>query len=179
MLFTTSLTEYDFEILLDLIVDWLQVHWPCLFSPEFNAVVILWFTSLLTACRCTDHEEGVVCCVFRFTGQEGSRGRPYSGSIHQNVAVAGLGRGHVLPAGIGRGTGAGEARIQHRRLRLYDVHRQFRTVARARRRGHREEGPGLLRCPVGQPQLRGPHPSQHASQLLGLPTARRSLRYCW
>ena len=46
-----------------------------------------------------------------------------------------------------------------RRVRLHDVHRQLRTARRAGRRGHRRERPRRRGGPLGQPQLRGPHPS--------------------
>ena len=69
-----------------------------------------------------------------------------------------------------------QARLQPGRLWLHDLHRQFRAVARAGRRGDRRGRSRGLRGAVGQPQFRGPHPRAGAGQLPRLAAARRRLR---
>ena len=77
----------------------------------------------------------------------------------------------------GRADGAARgARLRAGRLRLHDLHRQLRAARRGGRRGRRGERPRRRGGPLGQPQLRGPHPSARPGQLPGLAAARRRLR---
>ena len=62
------------------------------------------------------------------------------------------------------------------RLRLHDLHRQLRAARCADRRGDRGERPRRRGRPVGQPQLRGPHPSARPRELSRLAAARRRVR---
>ena len=71
---------------------------------------------------------------------------------------------------------ARQARLQHRRLRLHHLHRQFRP-ARARDFGDdRQAQPGRRGGAVGQPQLRGPGQSGRARELPRFAAAGRRLR---
>ncbi len=67
-----------------------------------------------------------------------------------------------------------EARLQRRRLRLHHLHRQRRRPDARAERGDHQERPDLRRGAVGQPQLRGAHPSEPQGQL---PRQRR--RWWW
>jgi hypothetical protein len=63
-------------------------------------------------------------------------------------------------------------------VRLHHLHRQLgRSDARNQRGDHRQR-PRVCRRAVGQPQLRGAHPSQPQGQLPGQPAAGRGLRDC-
>ena len=75
------------------------------------------------------------------------------------------------PAGRSR-----RARLQPRRLRLHDLHRQFGAAARAGVEGDQRQRHRRRRGAVGQPQLRGPGEPRRARQLPRLAAARRRLR---
>ncbi len=77
----------------------------------------------------------------------------------------------VGPAGASR-----RARLQPRRLRLHDLHRQFRTAAGADLRGDQQERHRRLLGAFREPQLRRPRQSGRARQLSRLAAARRRLR---
>ena len=64
-----------------------------------------------------------------------------------------------------------KARLLPGRLRLHHLHRQCRRPDRRDQRGDHRQRPGLRRGAVGQPQFRGPHPSEHQGQLSGQPAA--------
>ncbi len=68
------------------------------------------------------------------------------------------------------------APVQPRRLRLHHLHRQLRPARRGDLGGDRREGPGGLRRPLRQPQLRGPDQPGRQGQLPGQPAAGRRLR---
>ena len=68
------------------------------------------------------------------------------------------------------------ARLRRGRLRLHHLHRQQRAAGRRRRGGRRGQRPGGGRGPLGQPQLRGPHPSARQGLLPGLAAPGRGLR---
>ena len=71
----------------------------------------------------------------------------------------------------------GAARLRPRRLRLHDLHRQLRARSTSRSpQAIEEQRSRRRRRPVGQPQLRGPHPSPGARELSRLAAARRGLR---
>ena len=96
----------------------------------------------------------------------------------QDVARARVACRDRVPRG-GRAHGAArDARVRPGGLRLHDVHRQLGTARRGGRRGGRGERPRCRRGPVGQPQLRGPHPSAGAGQLPRVSAAGRRVRPC-
>ena len=68
------------------------------------------------------------------------------------------------------------ARLQHRRLRLHDVHRQLGAARRRDLGGDQRGRPRRLLGALGQPQLRGAHPSGGEGELPRLAAARRRLR---
>ncbi len=68
------------------------------------------------------------------------------------------------------------ARLQHRRLRLHDVHRELRPAARGDQRRRCGGRPRRRRRPLRQPQLRGAHPRRGEGELSRLAAARRRLR---
>ena len=68
------------------------------------------------------------------------------------------------------------ARLQPRRLRLHDVHRQQRTAARRRRGQGCRRRTDRRRGALGQSQLRRPHPSASAGELYRLAAAGRRVR---
>ena len=68
------------------------------------------------------------------------------------------------------------ARLQHRRLRLHDLHRELGPAAGADLGGGRGRRPRRLLGALGQPELRGAHPSGGEGELPRLAAARRRLR---
>ena len=68
------------------------------------------------------------------------------------------------------------ARLQPRRLRLHDLHRQLRPAAATIVDAVDERRPRRRRGALGQPQLRGPHPPGREGQLPRLAAARRRVR---
>src|SRR5882762_3589033 len=111
-------------------------------------------------------------------GEEGGRARPDGQAAHQDVAGAGLARGHRIPrqgraAALPRKTG-----LQPRRIWLHYVHRQFRAARAADRGGDRQERHGVRRGALGQPQLRSAHSSEHPRQLPRLAAAGGGVCAC-
>ena len=104
------------------------------------------------------------------------RARPDGPAVGEDVARARFARRHRLlrarrPAGAARA-----ARLRRRRLRLHDVHRQL-GPARARDLGGDQPRRPLGRVgAVGQPQLRGSHPSRLPHELPRVAAARRRVR---
>ena len=88
----------------------------------------------------------------------------------------GLAHRHRVLQGRGPARVPRRARLQHRRLRLHDVHRQQRAAARAGVEDRQGPEPGRRLGAERQPQLRGPHPVAGARQLPGVAAARRRLR---
>ena len=77
----------------------------------------------------------------------------------------------------GRGSRAARAaRVLARRLRLHDVHRQLRPAAGGDLARDRRARPHRLLGAVGQPQLRGAHPSRGQDELPRQPAAVRCVR---
>ena len=109
-------------------------------------------------------------------GQEGRRegsraqavGQDHAGSrLEGGLRLLREGRPHAVPR---------QARLQPRRLRLHDLHRQLRPAhPRGVRRRQRGRPRGHLGA-VGQPQLRGPDQPGREDELPGLAAARRGLR---
>ena len=109
-------------------------------------------------------------------GEEGCRTRPEAPAVGEDESRAGskVVTEYLRKAGLD--TVSRRARLQPRRLRLHDLHRQQRSAARRRVRGDRgaepRRGVGVER----QPQLRGAHPAAGARQLSRVAAARRRLR---
>ena len=68
------------------------------------------------------------------------------------------------------------ARLQPRRLRLHDLHRQLRAAPRRGLRGGQRPRPRRRLRALGQPQLRGAHQPRRQDELPRLAAARRRLR---
>lgn len=68
----------------------------------------------------------------RSFGPKRRRSRFVRRAVHQNQSLSGLGSGHLLSQGERGDAGFEGARLRHRRVRLYDVHRKFRTSAGVR-----------------------------------------------
>ena len=110
----------------------------------------------------------------RPAGQEGGRARPAGQAMGQDQPGARLQGGHPL-SGRGRPDPLpGGARLLHGRLRLHHLHRQQRPAARRGRGGDRGNAICGGRGALGQPQLRGPHPSAGAG-----PTTWPARRWWW
>jgi aconitate hydratase len=92
--------------------------------------------------------------------EEGGREGPVDQAARQDVARSRLARRHGLPDQDGSFALPGEARIQRRSVRLHHVHRQRRRPRSGDQRRDRHQRSGLRRRAVGQPQLRGAHPSE-------------------
>ena len=112
----------------------------------------------------------------RAGGAERGRARPDHEAVGEDLARAGVARRHRLPARRRPDRSARRARLQPRRLRLHDLHRQLRAAFRADRRRDRGQRPRRRRRAVGQPKLRGPHPSAGPRQLPRLAAAGRGVR---
>ena len=112
----------------------------------------------------------------RPAGPQRGGARPARRPDRQDQPRPRVARGHRLPRGRRAAGPARGARLRRRRLRLHDVHRQQRSARRAGRQGRRGQRPGRRRGPVGQPQLRGPHPPAGTGELPGLAAARGRLR---
>jgi aconitate hydratase len=63
----------------------------------------------------------------------------------------------------------GATRLRRRRLRLHDLHRQRRRSPSGVQPGNRVQRHGLRGGAFGQPELRGPNPSQHPGEFPRLP----------
>ena len=113
----------------------------------------------------------------RPAGQEGRGGGPARQAARQDLAGAGFAHRHrVLRAGRPAAL-PGAAGLFAGGLRLHHLHRQLGRPDARDQRGDHQERPGLRRGAVGQPQLRGAHPSQHQGQLPGQPAAGGGLRH--
>ena len=98
-------------------------------------------------------------------------------AVGEDVARAGLEGRHRLPRPRRADRAARGARLQPRRLRLHDLHRQLRPAARRRSRAAVDERrPRGLLGALRQPQLRGPHQPRREDELPRLAAARRRLR---
>ena len=90
-----------------------------------------------------------------------------------------LAPGSQVVAGLSEGgrsaEAARQARLQHRRLRLHDMHRQFRPARARDFSDHRQAQSGRGRGAVRQPQLRGPRQSGRARELPRFAAAGRRL----
>ena len=123
-----------------------------------------------------EHLEPAVMIGGRPAREEGGRARARAQAVGEDEPRAGLeGRDRLLdrrgPAALPR-----RARLPDGRLRLHDLHRQLRPAAGADLRGGRRGRPGRLLRALGQPQLRGAHPSRGEGELPRLAAAGRRLR---
>ena len=112
----------------------------------------------------------------RTAREEGGRTRAHAPALGEDKPCPGLEGRHGVPAQGGPRAVPRPARVQPRRLRLHDVHRQQRAAAR--RGGGRGRGSRSGRR-VGaerQPQLRGTHSAAGARQLSRVAAARGRLR---
>ena len=137
------------------------------YELDHGSVVIAAITS------CTNTSNPQVMVAAGPARAERDRAGPRAQAVGEVVARAGLEGRHALlragrPAGAPR-----RARLQHRRLRLHDVHRQL-GAARRRDLGRDRRGrPRRLLGALRQPQLRGAHPSRGEGELPRLAAARR------
>ena len=113
-----------------------------------------------------------------------------AGLLARNAVARGLSVGPTVKTSLAPGSRAvtaylrdagllpplGAARLRRGRLRLHHLHRQQRAAGRRRRGGRGGQRPGGGRGPLGQPQLRGPHPSARQGLLPGLAAPGRGLR---
>ena len=86
-------------------------------------------------------------------------------AVGQDVARAGQPGGPGLPQGSRPAEAARQARLQHRRLRLHHLHRQFRPACARDFGDHRQAQPRRGGSSVRQPQLRGPGQPGRACEL--------------
>ena len=112
----------------------------------------------------------------RAAGPQGGRAGAAAQAVGEDLARPRLDRGHRVPRARGPRRGPRQARLQPRRLRVHDLHRQLGAAAGGDLRGGERERPGRLRGALGQPQLRGPDQPGRAQQLPGLAAALRRLR---
>ena len=137
---------------------------------DHGVVVIAAITS------CTNTSNPAVMIGAGLAGQEGRRARAHASAVGEDEPRTRLARRHrVLRQGGADALPRG-ARLQHRRLRLHDLHRQLGPAARRGLGGRRERRPRRLRRPLRQPELRGAHPSRGEGELPRLAAARRRLR---
>ena len=108
--------------------------------------------------------------------QEGGRARARAQAVGQDHARAGVqGRHGLLRAGRPDAVPR-QARLQPRRLRLHDLHRQLRAAAGADQPGRQRPRPRGRVGALGQPQLRGPDQPRREDELPGVAAAGRRLR---
>ncbi len=107
--------------------------------------------------------------------EEGGRAGPDAQAVGEDQPGAGLEGRHRVPREGGPAAVSRPARLQSRRLRLHDVHRQQRPAAgRDRRRSARARAGRRVRA-ERQSQLRRPHPAGRARQLSRVAAAGRRL----
>ena len=140
------------------------------YELDHGAVVIAAITS------CTNTSNPQVMVAAGPARAEGGRARPAAQAVGEVVARAGLAGRHRYYEQAGLQTLPRRARLQHGRLRLHDLHRQLRPARRRDLGGDRRGRPRRLRGALGQPQLRGAHPSRGEGELPRLAAARRRLR---
>ena len=123
-----------------------------------------------------EHVEPVGHARRRAARPQRARPRAAAPAVGQDVAGAGVEGRDRVPEALGPRRAARRARLQPRRLRLHDVHRQLRPAA-GRDLGGGERG--RPRGRVGaerQPQLRGAHQPRREDELPRVAAARRRLR---
>ncbi len=105
-----------------------------------------------------------------------ARAWPALQAVGQDLAGAGLEGRHRIPRPRRADRAAGGARLQPRRLRLHDLHRQLRPAAGGDLGGRRRGRPRGRLGAVGQPQLRGADQPGREDELPRLAAAVRGLR---
>ena len=136
---------------------------------KHGAVVIAAITS------CTNTSNPSVMLGAGLAGTEGGRSRAQGARLREDEPRAGV-EGRDRVPGEGRPhEGPRGSWLPHRGLRVYDVHRQQRSAARAREQGREPGEAGSLGGALGQPQLRGPHQPRREGQLPRLAAAGRRL----
>ena len=106
--------------------------------------------------------------------QRGGQG-PAHQAVGEDVAGAGFPGRRRISRQCRLAEGSRQARFQSRRLRLHDLHRQFRSARRRDLQGDQRQRDRRRRGAVGQSQFRRPGEPGHAGQLSRLAAARRRL----
>ena len=143
---------------------------PGIEGLDHGSVVIAAITS------CTNTSNPSVMIGAGLLARNAVKRGPHDEAVGEDEPGAGLaGRHRVLqggrPARVPR-----RARLQHRRLRLHDVHRQQRPAARAGVEDRQGQEPRRRVGAERQPQLRGAHPAAGARELSRVAAARGRLR---
>ncbi len=128
----------------------------------------------ITSCTNTSNPEVMVAAGL--LAAEGRRARPASQALGQDLPRPRLPGGHGLPRPGRPHWRPFHLGLRARRLRLHDLHRQLGTAPARRVRGGGGRRPVGGLGAVGQPQLRGPHPSRGPHELPGFAAPRRCLR---
>ena len=116
-----------------------------------------------------EHLEPVGAGGRRARGEEGRREGPDVQAVVKTSLAPGSRVVTDYLAKAGSAPVSRAARLQPRRLRLHDLHRQLRPAARTRRQGRRRQRPRRRRSALRQPQLRGPRPPAGEGELPRLP----------
>ncbi len=96
-------------------------------------------------------------------------------AVGEDLAGAGIAGGGRLSRKGRAAEASRQARVQSRRFRLHDLHRQFRAAAGAGFQGDQRQRSRGRRRAVGQSQFRGPRQPGRAGQLPRLAAAGRGL----
>ena len=108
--------------------------------------------------------------------EKGGGARPEASTVGEDEPCSGIEGGDRVLAQVGAAAVSRRARIQSRRLRVHDVHREQRAVARRRlRRSGCPESRRRLSA-ERQPQLRGTHSAAGARELSRVAAAGRGVR---
>ena len=114
----------------------------------------------------------------RAAGAERRPARAEGQAVGEDEPRARIARRHRVLQGGGAARVPRRARVQRRRLRLHDLHRQQRAAARTGVDDRQGQEPGRRVGAERQPQLRGADPVAGARQLPRVAAARRRLRAC-
>ena len=107
----------------------------------------------------------------RLAGAQGGAEGPDRQAVGQDFAGAWLAGGRRVSREIRAAGRSRQARLQCRRLRLHDLHRQFRSARSGNLQDHQRSGSRRHRGALRQPQFRGPHQRRRARQLSGVAAA--------
>ena len=107
----------------------------------------------------------------RPAGEESGREGPEAEAVGEDLARARLAGRRGLPGEVRPAEGPRQDRLQPGRLRLHQLHRQFRAARRGNLRVDRQERRRRGRGALGQPQFRRPRQRGRARELSGV--ARR------
>ena len=140
------------------------------FELEHGSVVI----AAITSCTNTSNPQVMIGAglLAKKAVERGMHRKPW---VKSSLAPGFEGRDGVLrpgrPDAVPR-----RARLPDGRLRVHDVHRELRPAARGDLGGNRGGRPRRLLRSLGEPQLRGAHPSGGEGELPRLAAARRGVR---